>query len=479
MTAADVAVVGAGPAGMGAAVAAAEAGARVVVLDADARPGGQYWRQGPDGPGRYHHDADGWMALARPWQEHRAAGRIDHRAGHRVWRLDPLEAGGSGEAGGQLVVHTVATGGDGVERTGELTTPAVVVATGAHDRVLPFPGWDLPGVLTPGAVQTLLKEHGVAAGHQVVVAGTGPFLLPVATALLAAGSDVVALLEAGDGVGWLSGGPAGWRALAGARARLGEGAGYAATLARHRVRPRLRHAVVAAHGGDRVEAVTVARLTRDGQVVAGTRRRVACDAVAVGWGFVARAELALAAGAVAVPGPDGGVAVAADAVGRTAVPGLLVAGELTGIGGAQLAVVSGRLAGAAAAGVTAPDPGLLARRRALQAFAELMHRAHRPPAGWPQWLDDDTVVCRCEEVPLRRITEAVDDLGATDARTVKLLTRCGMGWCQGRICADAVDDLVAARTGRPRAPGPGFGARPVAVPVSLGALAEPTLEENP
>ena len=197
--------------------------------------------------------------------------------------------------------------------------------------------------------------------------------------------------------------------------------------------------MVAAHGGERVEGVTVARLDRDWAIVPGSSRRLRCDAVAVGWGFTARTDLAVQAGADLVRGPDGGAAVDADPCGRTAVPGVLVAGELTGVGGAELALVEGRLAGAAAAahaasggrgggpmrsrpvvppGSVGPghtaQPALLERRRRLTAFAAAMHAAHPIRDGWMGWLHEDTLVCRCEDVPLERVQAAVDDLGATD-----------------------------------------------------------------
>ncbi|MFD6969037.1 (2Fe-2S)-binding protein, partial [Streptomyces sp. NPDC059949] len=163
------------------------------------------------------------------------------------------------------------------------------------------------------------------------------------------------------------------------------------------------------------------------------------------------------------PPPDGTVALVLDAGQRTSVPGIWSAGETGGIGGAQLALIEGELAAHSVAGV--PCGPRLARRRArLRAFADAMAAAHRPGAGWTGWLRDDSVVCRCEEVPAGRIREAAEDLGARDARTVKLLTRAGMGWCQGRMCGPAVSALAGEE--------PAADRRPLSCPVPLRHLAE-------
>ena len=471
----DVAVVGAGPAGTAAAVTAVGAGARVVLLDAEARPGGQYWRHGPGGgagPGSVEHAAR-WRALARRLDSALTTGRLSYHARSRVWRLDP---GQSGLGVLLQVVHE--DGGNGVDASARETVEAaaVVLAPGAHDRVLPFPGWDVPGVLTAGAAQALLKEHGVRAGSRVVVAGTGPFLLPVAAGLAEADVRVLEIDEAGDGRGWARG----WRAAAGAPARIADGVRYGALLARHRVPVHLRHAVVAAHGSDRLDGVTIARIDENWRIVRSTERHVECDVVAVSWGFTARLDLALQAGCDTEPGPDGAPAVRVDATGRTSVPRVLAAGELTGIVGAEQALLEGAVAGSAAAAVAAGrEPAAVhhvvdGRRARLTAFAAAMHAAHPVQNGWTSWLADETVICRCEEVSAGDVSAAIDDLGATDARTVKLLTRAGMGWCQGRMCAEAVARLVATTRRVPFDPYADLLAgsgRPVAFPVPLAAVA--------
>ncbi len=468
----DVAVVGAGPAGLNAAHAALAGGARVGLVDAEARLGGQFWRHGPGGLGRSRHQAGDYHRLAAGLADGMASGSLAYLASHRVWRVEPVAD--------RWVLRCLRASAGGGDREVVVTARVLLLAPGAHDRVLPFPGWDLPGVLTAGAAQSLLKEHGVPAGRRVVVAGTGPFLLPVAADLAAAGAEVVAVLEAGSGRGLLRRWGAGWHAYATAGPRLAEAAGYLAVLARHGVPVRTGAAVVAAHGDGAVTAVSVARVDEGWHCIEGSTRRLECDAVAVSWGFVPRLELAQQAGCDLVAGPDGAAVVSADEVGVTSVPGVLAAGEATGVGGAALAAVEGRLAGSAAAALAAghrprADPRQAGHRQRLREFAAALHAAHPVRDGWLTWLDDDTVVCRCEEVPLARVVEAVDQLGATDARTAKLLTRCGMGWCQGRMCAEAVSRLVAVRgsgAGMPaNAADHRFSQRPIASPVSLRTLA--------
>jgi D-hydroxyproline dehydrogenase subunit alpha len=162
--------------------------------------------------------------------------------------------------------------------------------------------------------------------------------------------------------------------------------------------------------------------------------------------------------------------------GRTSVPGVYAAGEITGVGGSALAVLEGELAGYAAAGgaLSTRELAQATRRRdRLRAFADLMHTAHPVPAGWPSWLDGATLVCRCEEVPHDAVSHAVTELGATTGRAVKSLARPGMGWCQGRVCGYPTATLTARGCDR-RVSGDdllAFAHRPLATPVRLADLA--------
>ena len=431
MTRFDVAVVGGGPAGLAAAASATAGGARVAIVDGAPRLGGQFWRHRPG-----HEPAAYRRARA-------AAARAEHIANSPVWYAEP-----------GFRLHTAA---------GIVDADRLILATGAHDRSLPFPGWDLPGVITAGGAQALLKGQGVLVGRRVVVAGAGPFLLAVAAGLAGAGARVLAVIEAGR--------PSAYARRPGAvvrnPAKLAEAARYATALARHRIPYRTGHAVVAAHGTDAVEAVTVARLHD------GATRTLDVDALAISYGFTPQLELPLALGCATRVDADGSLVVDVDDSARTSVEGVFAAGEVTGVGGAVLSIVEGQIAGRAATDQPI-DPRLTRRRAAAGRFAAAMHAAHPTPESWPDWLGDDTLVCRCEEVPFERIRHAVETLGATDIRSVKLLTRTGMGWCQGRICGAGAACLVARLAGRPESADDliAITRRPLAQPVTLGTLAE-------
>jgi D-hydroxyproline dehydrogenase subunit alpha len=470
-----LAVIGAGPAGLAAAVQAAAAGLPTTIIDAGARVGGQYWRHGPAGlpaDADLHHDVRAYAGLAARLGQLTGQGRITCLPEHHVWTV------ATGQAG--CTVHAVDRA-DPV-RPAEVTVRSdyLILAAGAYDRQVPFPGWDLPGVMTAGAVQSLLKGSGVVAGRRVLVAGTGPFLLPAAAGLAVRGAAVLGVHEASHPARWLRHLPA----LASQAGKLSEAAGYAATLARHRVPVRNRSVVVAAHGSGRLEAVTVGLLDRGGALRPGTLSRIAVDVLAVGYGFTPQPELALAAGCALQVTAGQALAVQVDDQQATTSPRVFAAGELTGVGGAQLAIAEGTLAGAAAAraaGLPAPGtpvPGgqrqllqAAGRRDRLRRFAAAMHAVYPVPAAWLDNVQDDTIVCRCEEVTVAEIDTAIG-LGARDLRTVKLLSRSGMGWCQGRECGYATSCLLARRTGRDPDLAGGAG-RPVATPVPLGILARP------
>ncbi|MER7842024.1 FAD-dependent oxidoreductase [Streptomyces sp. NPDC096040] len=451
-----LAVIGAGPAGLAATVAAASGGVRVTLIDSATEAGGQFYRRpaaelGARRPQALHHQWRTWERLRNALETHVRATRVRHLTDHHVWFVERVD--------GCFVVHTLL--GPAQEEPVAVRADAVLVATGGHEKVLPFPGWTLPGVVTAGGAQAMLKGSLVVPGRTAVVAGTGPLLLPVATGLAAAGVEVAALVESADPKAFVRR----TRALAAQPGKVVEGAQYGVRLLRQRVRTLVRHTVVEAHGTERLEAVTVAALDGAGRVRPGTERRIVCDTLAVGHGMLPHTDLAEALGCHL-----DGMAVRVDGEQRTDVPGVWAAGETTGIGGSALSLAEGRIAGRSAAARlhgAEPDPrswaAAVRSRTRLREFFAALDTVFTPPAQWTEQVTDDTVVCRCEEVTGGAIREAVAELGAGDVRTVKLLTRAGMGWCQGRVCGPAVAGLAGCDLTPSR--------RPFARPVPLGVLA--------
>jgi thioredoxin reductase len=463
----ELAVVGAGPAGMSAALAAADQGVRAVVVDEGSRAGGQIYRQTPAG---FAGEPPGSALLHVPGHERGdalrravAARGIEVIAGATVWDAAPgllcLE-----RAGAALVVRA----------------RAIVLATGACDRVVAFPGWTLPGVITAGAAQVMVRGFMLRPGARALVAGTGPLLLPTATALLAAGARVVAVVEACPRLRAA-------RALLRAalhRRRRAEALFYLRALRRHRVDYRFGQGIVRAEGEGTVRAAVVARLDRRGRPVSGSERRLEVDVVCTGYGLVPSCELARLLGcAMREDAARGGWAAAHDDGMQTTVPGVFVAGEVAGIGGADVAAAEGRLAGLSAAALLGHGGDGLARElvraRALRArerrAADALLSAFVPPPGVHELAADDTVLCRCEDVrlgELRRVAELFGD----DMRSLKMGTRAGMGPCQGRICQPLIAATWRHRFGQDpaKAPCPVVQApvKPVPVEVMAATYAE-------
>jgi len=500
---ADVAVVGAGPAGMAAALAAADLGCRVVLVDAGTAMGGQIYRQaaGPDGGTRSARGGRGTGGAGATADGHAVGPRMPNRlrraASHRgihhlpettVWFATapgapaapdvPATPGGGPEPTGFVLSLTDAAGRGAAANAGPdlLRARAVVIATGATEIAVPFPGWDLPGVTTAGAAQALLKAHGAVFGPRVLVAGSGPLLLPAAAALAAAGVRVLGVLEATPA------GPAAARAaaLAAYPDKVREAAGYARVLARHRVPVLPGWAVTACHGDRRVRRATISRVSRDWRPVPGAGREIAVDAVHASFGFSPALELPRMLGCADVPLPGRpAAAVWHDDDLGTSVPGVFAAGETTGIGGADVAELEGYVAGAAAARhlgmVTAATlRARTARVRAALAkarrFAAILDGLYPHRSGWLDWPEPGTLACRCEEVPWSAIGDAVA-AGAADVRAVKGVTRCGMGYCQGRVCGPILQQAVAAAAGRPLSEVGDLHSRPLLNPVSLDRIA--------
>jgi NADPH-dependent 2,4-dienoyl-CoA reductase/sulfur reductase-like enzyme len=466
----EVAIVGAGPAGLSAAVAASEAGCQVTIVDAYARPGGQYYKQMPGEfrsprPDTLYHDFPQAQQL---FAQIRDNAHVQVLSGTTVWTAQAA----STSSDPVTLYLNIGTG------SVELRAEKVILAPGAYDRVLPFPGWDLPGVMTMGAAQTLVKSQRVLPGQRVVLSGSGPFLLPVAAGLAQAGAHIVAVYEATTPLQWSPYALKVWNHWD----KLWEGGDYIRLLRKQGVPLHFGRAVIRASGYERVEHVTVARLSTDWQTIAGSEEQIEVDAACVGYGFLPSLELSYLLGCAHRYDPvQATFVVQHDADMQSSHAGVFVAGEITGIGGSAVAMPQGTLAGLAVArqlghlSESAAKEKMAPYRKVLrhrQAFAVLLQRLFRLRPGWLSWMTPETLICRCEEVPFQQIEAAIKSYHAHDVKTVKAMTRCGMGLCQGRVCGHAVTAITAQLTGRNPEHLGALTQRPIARPITLEALCD-------
>ena len=387
----DILVIGGGPAGIAAAVRGAESGVATGIVDDNATLGGQIWRRAPP---------ENAAQQAAEWHERLQKAKVSVLCGTRVF--DQPERG--------LLL---------AERDNDMLQLAyrkLVLATGARERFLPFPGWTLPNVMGAGGLQAMVKAGLPIRGKRVIVAGTGPLLLAVAAYLRKHGAEIPIICEQAS---WIRLARFGLTLLADRQK---------ATQARQLKRdlagvPFAANAwPVAVHGQTTVERVTI---TRNGK-----SEEIACDYLACGFHLVPNTELAALLGCQM----RGGF-VEVDDLQRTTLPGVFCAGEPTSIGGLELSLIEGEIAGLAAAGRVPEAQRLFADREKCRRFARRLDCTFSLRDELRGLPSPDTIICRCEDVPHSRLLEH------SGWRAAKLHTRCGMGPCQGRICGPATEFL--------------------------------------
>ena len=439
-------VIGAGPAGLAAAEAAARNGSEVALIDSASRLGGQYWRHRGSVKG-YRSERAGVL-----FEKVLRAPSVTYISEASVWSI---------EKESELFRINYLQGGN----ESSLTAEKLIIATGAYDRSLPFPGWDHPGSMTPGAAQALVKGQGVLPGKKVIVAGTGPFLLPVATGLAEAGAEIVGLYDANSPLRWALS-P---RSLLLNLSKFAELIYYARLLRKYGITPRFNRVVSSFEN----RKATISRVNSDFSFKETGSESHEVDVVAVGWGFLPDVTLGGIVGCQQKVDSDGTTIFSVDADQRSSEKNVWIAGEATGIGGADLSLLEGEIAGLSASGQSIPA-SLRSSRYRKQLFANALKKTYPIRDGWQSWPQGSTTICRCEEVKLSEISESVSELGAEDSRTAKLFTRAGMGLCQGRICSRNVSEIVAGLTqcvvtNEERI---ASSNRPIATPISLGQLGD-------
>lgn len=395
----DVLVIGAGPAGLAAARAAAESDQSVLVLDDNLRPGGQIWRDGPN------------VALPALAQQYRRA----VEALSNVTLLNGVKIIAC--CGPQKIFYEAATG------SGVVDYQTLILCCGARELLLPFPGWTLPGVTGAGGLQAQIKQGMPIKGERVAIAGSGPLLMAVADSVIKAGGEVVRVAEQASAMRLT--------AFAGGLWRWPVKLRQSFTLFNRHYRP--DSFVLEAIGEQRLTAI---------RLQTGTRvTTLACERLACGFGLVANVELAMLLGCRLRDD-----AVAVDENQQTSQPKIYAAGECTGIGGSELALTEGAIAGYVATGNQQRAKGLMRQRDKWRRFADAVAQTFALNPALKALAEPQTLVCRCEDVSLGQLN------GFPDWTAAKLSSRCGMGACQGKICATAARHLVGWPLPAPRIP---------------------------
>lgn len=426
----DVIVLGGGPAGMVSAITASESGLKVALIDEQAEAGGQIWRAP-------------WAALSQGdlssevrdgnlMRATLAQSNVTCLFGRRIWsvtdryRVDVL-------------------GADGVEN---YVASHLIVALGAHERVIPFPGWTLPGVMGLAAATIMLKAHGLAPPKDWILAGVGPLLAAVAAGYARKGHLPKAIIDLSGPSDWFAALPS----LASRPVLLKQGLGWVLSIVKSRIPIYFRHAIRRAEGLDRISSCVIGPVDPDGKSLDGPELSIACNAMMVGNGLVPGGEVPRLLGAAEVYRHElGGWIPECDLFGRTSLEHLYAIGDGAGIRGGAVACCAGKLAGLAAA----YDAGsidaetfahqsaqALAEHRKLSAFADAMAHMIRLRPAQVASIEADAVICRCEDVTRQDLVDAAR-AGARDVNQLKHFTRCGMGPCQGRMCGDVVAEILA------------------------------------
>lgn len=457
----DVLVVGAGPAGLAAALAARRRGARVVVLDERPQSGGQYYK-----PIASSLKAD------RPPDEQFRKGKM---------LVQAVLSAGADIVQGALVWG--AFGADDVlalvDGKAMVFKPRrLILATGAYERPAPMPGWTLPGVMATGAAQTLVRSYGVLPGKRIVIAGNGPLNLQLAAELVEHGVKVAAVVESASR-------PTPYRlrdlatAALNAPGLMAEGARYLWRLRRAGVPVLWSHMARAATGQNRVTAVQIAPVGADGIPDPARAAWLDADAVCLGYGFIASSEIARSLGCdMQLDARHLGThSVAVSDTGESSVAGVFVVGDGAKVAGARSAEASGTIAGAAAAaqlGLSVADTKDVAEATRdlarARAFQTALWRLYAAPPVRLDHIDDSTILCRCETVSFGKVRSEIRS-GWDSLATLKRRTRLGMGRCQGRYCTPVAGLLLSDMTGRPRGLTDAFAPRLPAKPFPAAALA--------
>lgn len=436
MTAPDLLIVGSGPAGIAAALEAHDRGLSVMLLDENPAPGGRIW-QALERRGAKDDDEAAALAHMRRLRE----SGVDARYGATVWAIEP-----------DLLVFFSQDG-----KAQSVQPRTILLATGTMERPVPIPGWTLPGVMTVGAAQIALKTGGLLPDGQTWLAGQGPLLLLYANQVLDAGGRIAGVLDLSPPFGALRAAP---QLKLGALADVRKGLAWQRRLKAAGV-PWLRVQDLRAEGDGTLQSIRI-------RTSSGTRTEAA-DTLLLHDGVIPSVQMTRALGCMHQwSAAQGCWRPVVDQWGRSSIPNILIAGDATGIGGADAAFLSGRIAVLGLLDRQQEAADLLARRRSRLAVRPFLD-ALFPPLGINP--EDQTVVCRCEEVTAEQVRAAVD-VRCLGMNQLKAYVRCGMGPCQGRTCGPIAQRIIAQARGVPESEVEPLRTRFPIKPVAVGSLAD-------
>ena len=466
----DVVVIGGGPAGIAAAATAASFGMRVALIDERVTLGGQIFKR--VGPG---FDLKERKSLGKDYS--RGSDLIDEIQRPNVTLLT------------STTVLTIEDGkvitSNPEEGIRSLDFQFLVIAPGAYDRPVAFPGWTLPGVMTAGAVQTMVKTQRISPGKRIFFAGSGPLALAFSAQLIGLGAPVVKVIESApfpspiNALRLLS-------RIGGNLDLIRDAAKYRSVLLKARVPFRYGRIIVRAEGRGRLESITHAKADKEWNPIAGTEVTEECDALCVGYGFFPSHELfRLVDCSFEYDENRGGFSVIKDEWGATSVEGVYAVGDGTGVTGSYSAVAQGRLAGLQIASraqrISDEKRDSLAQRyrrelRARNRFQAALNKMFDVGAGIYRLADSETVICRCESVKRGAIDPIIDS--TDDVSAVKGISRAGMGLCQGRNCQRHIAAMIADRHKEPISAISFQTPRFPVKPVEIGAIADDSIREE-
>ena len=447
----DLVVLGAGPAGVAAANVASKEGAEVVIIDENSSAGGQIYRAPPNEFQPQNSFKSDEFREGEKQRNILENSNLTALFNHRVWSVSS-----------DLVVSTVGPNG-----LSSWHARSLIIANGALERIIPFPGWTIPGVIGLAASTILLKSQYVLPGQSTVVAGCGPLLIAVANGIIKSGGKVSAIIDLNSKSDWIKAFPR----LLSRPDQLFKGMSWFVNIMKAGIKLYGGHAVTNTKQVDNVLRISIAPINSAGSILDSKNQKIVeGDCLAIGHGLFPSTEITRLLKAKHIYDPlKGGWVPLIDDDFRSSIPGVYIAGDATGISGAFSAVQKGRIAGMAAVRdlnvmssqkYKAKIKSELIILKKNENFGKAAVRLMKFRPELIQTITSETIVCRCEDVFRSKIDEAIES-GARDLNQLKAWTRCGMGPCQGRTCSEAIEAILASKVGSRELAGQWTGRTPL------------------